>query len=126
MVAGLPGTGIGGMFYLMSAFLMPFKELIKTFRGHSNKRRWKLVGSQTGLALGIMGGFWITGFLLDFMLRGVIQNNINTLPHFLRKIFMVKSMALSIITLSSVLIGMEMVDIIIRKKLLSLRPKNSF
>ena len=125
MVAGLPGTGIGGMFYLLSAFLMPFKELIKTLRGHSNKRRWKLVGSQTGLALGIMGGFWITGLLLDFMLRGVMQNNIHTLPHFLTKIFMVKSLALSIITLSSVLIGMEMVDIMIRRKPLSLRPENS-
>ena len=33
MTAGMPGTGIGGLFYLLSALLMPLREL------------WRLVAS---------------------------------------------------------------------------------
>jgi hypothetical protein len=41
MNAGLPGTGIGGVFYLVSALFMPFFELFKTLRGESNLERWR-------------------------------------------------------------------------------------
>ena len=121
MVAGLPGTGIGGMFYLLSALLMPLKELINTFCGRSNKSRWKLVGSQTGLALGIIAGFWLTGLLLGFMLRGVVQNN----PFHMSKIFMVHPMFLSIATLFGVLVGVQILDIIIGRKLIFFRRRST-
>ncbi|MBK6739274.1 MAG: hypothetical protein IPG64_16070 [Haliea sp.] len=68
MTAGLPGTGIGCLFYLISALCMPFIEVYMTCRGRSSRQRWKLVATQFGFALGIAGGFWVTGWCLSRIL----------------------------------------------------------
>ena len=52
--AGLPGTGLGGLFYLLLAFWMPLAELPRTMRGQSSRARWRSVGAQFGLACGIV------------------------------------------------------------------------
>lgn len=54
MNAGLPGTGLGGLFYLLLALVMPFVELVQTVRGRSSRERWRLVLTQLGVALGII------------------------------------------------------------------------
>jgi hypothetical protein len=54
--AGLPGTGIGGFFYLLMAGLMPFWELYLTLTGRSSWARWKLVFRQLFIAGGILVG----------------------------------------------------------------------
>jgi hypothetical protein len=64
MNAGLPGTGIGGIFYLLSALWMPFHELYKTFRNKRQPQRLRLILVQSGMALGIIAGIWLTGWLL--------------------------------------------------------------
>lgn len=69
MTAGLPGTGIGGVFYLLSALLMPLVELVKTLRGQSSWRRWVLVIRQLALASGIVAGMWMLGILLGLLLE---------------------------------------------------------
>lgn len=69
MTAGLPGTGIGGVFYLLSALLMPLVELVKTLRGQSSGRRWLLVIRQLALASGIVVGMWMLGILLGLLLE---------------------------------------------------------
>lgn len=51
--AGLPGTGLGGLFYLVLAFAMPLVELPRTLRGRSSRARWHRIGSQVALAGGI-------------------------------------------------------------------------
>ena len=51
MNVGLPGTGIGGLFYLLSAFLILLYELLMTMRGKSNMKRWKIVGEQIGITI---------------------------------------------------------------------------
>ena len=51
--AGLPGTGLGGLFYLLLAFWMPVAELVATVRGRSSLERWRLVGAQFALACAI-------------------------------------------------------------------------
>ena len=68
MVAGLPGTGIGGIFYLLSAVCMPTREIPRLIRGKSSFRRWKLIMKQWGLSSGIMIGFWITGCVLAMII----------------------------------------------------------
>jgi hypothetical protein len=68
MNAGLPGTGIGGVFYLLSALWMPFHELYKTFRKKNQPQRMRLIFSQVSLALGIIAGIWLTGWLLGELL----------------------------------------------------------
>lgn len=52
--AGLPGTGLGGLFYLLLAFWMPLAELPRTLRGQSSRTRWRRIGTQFGLACGIV------------------------------------------------------------------------
>ena len=49
MTAGLPGTGIGGMFYLISALATPLWEAYLRVRGR-RARGWGLVVAQTAIA----------------------------------------------------------------------------
>ena len=68
MVAGLPGTGIGGIFYLMTAICMPIRELPRLMRGKSSLRRWRFILKQWGMTGGIIFGFWITGWVLTLII----------------------------------------------------------
>jgi hypothetical protein len=58
--AGLPGTGLGGLFYLLLAFWMPLAELPRTLRGQSSRARWRRIGTQFGLAAGIVAALAVT------------------------------------------------------------------
>lgn len=69
MNAGLPGTGLGGLFYLVLALLMPVRELYLTARGRSSRQRWRLVLQQLLIAAAILTALGITGTLL----RGVLH-----------------------------------------------------
>ncbi len=69
MTAGLPGTGIGGVFYLLSALVMPFYEVVKTVQGQSSWLRWVLVVKQLAMAAGIIGGMWALGVVLGMLLE---------------------------------------------------------
>lgn len=59
--AGLPGTGLGGLFYLLLAFWMPLAELPRTLRGESSRERWRRIGTQVALAGGIVAALSVTG-----------------------------------------------------------------
>lgn len=52
--AGLPGTGIGGLFYILLALSMPFVEASRALRSRSGPRRWQQVFTQFTLACGIL------------------------------------------------------------------------
>jgi hypothetical protein len=64
MVAGLPGTGIGGIYYILLAFIMPFWELVRLLRGQSSLKRWIMILKQVTNAAGILGGVYLTGWIL--------------------------------------------------------------
>lgn len=46
MSAGLPGLGLGGLFFIFSALLAPFRQLWRTFRGRSRAGDWATIGRQ--------------------------------------------------------------------------------
>jgi hypothetical protein len=50
VAAGLPGTGIGGLFFILSAFFMVVVELQRTLRGKSSRARWRIVGRHAAVA----------------------------------------------------------------------------
>jgi hypothetical protein len=50
MPVGIPGIGIGGLFYVISALLMVVLELYRTIRGKSSLARWRVVGRQAAIA----------------------------------------------------------------------------
>ncbi len=51
MSAGLPGLGLGGLFFIFSALLAPFRELWRTLRGRTRPGEWRVVGRQFAQAV---------------------------------------------------------------------------
>jgi hypothetical protein len=64
VTAGLPGTGIGGIFYLISALLMPFREAFRFLVGRGDRARGQMALQQGGLAVIIVGAIWVTGIVM--------------------------------------------------------------
>lgn len=54
MFAGLPGIGVGTLFYVLTALWMPFPEVARLVRGDSSLARWRVIGVQVGYALSII------------------------------------------------------------------------
>jgi hypothetical protein len=66
MTVGLPGSGIGGLFYLFSALCMPLAAVARRLR--SREGSWRPVWRQWLLALGIVVGLGVTAWLLGVTL----------------------------------------------------------
>ena len=62
MAAGMPGTGIGGLFYALLALLMPIKQLFARTRRTAPEVRWRAVGVQLGLLVGILAAMAATAW----------------------------------------------------------------
>lgn len=71
MTAGVPGTGIGGLFYLAAALWLPVRAIIRQMRGVPAS--WRTILGNAGLALGILAGIWGTGLLLGWMLAPAVR-----------------------------------------------------
>ena len=67
MTVGLPGAGIGGLFYLASTILLPLRSLLRRWRGHADTVAWRHHAHHLMMATGIVGGLWLTGWLLAFI-----------------------------------------------------------
>jgi hypothetical protein len=68
---GMPGVGLGGIFYVVAALAMPFVESGRALRArltgaprHHASRRWGLVLRQAALAVGVLGGAWAMGLAI--------------------------------------------------------------
>ncbi len=69
MSVGIPGTGIGGLFYLISGLLIPAREIVaSTTKKQRDAKVWRLIVRQTCLVIGILAGIWITGWTLGWLL----------------------------------------------------------
>lgn len=65
MFTGLPGTGIGGLFYLVTVVpTMVVVEIGRTLSGRGNIRRARFVFHQALLSMAIIGMYLATGVLL--------------------------------------------------------------
>ncbi len=69
MIAGLPGVGLAGLFFLLNALMMPIVQVWRTVRGRADSRAWRPVLIQFTLAAGIVGSvalaFWSLGHSID-------------------------------------------------------------
>ncbi len=54
MFAGLPGIGVGTLFYILISFSMPFRELPRVFQGTSSLATWKNILRQMFYSVGII------------------------------------------------------------------------
>ena len=59
MAAGLPGLGLGGLFFIVSALLAPVGELWRTVRGRSSIAAWRHVGRQFGQAVAMLAAVYL-------------------------------------------------------------------
>ena len=60
MSAGLPGLGLGGLFFILSALLAPFPELWRTLRGRSDLAAWRAIGRQFAQAAAMVAAIDLT------------------------------------------------------------------
>ncbi len=56
MNIGLPGAGVGGLYYLACTCFMPIKEVYLSLTKAEHKFRYRLVATQLGIASGIVLG----------------------------------------------------------------------
>jgi hypothetical protein len=68
MTVGLPGAGIGGLFYLAATLLLPIRSLLERRRNRAPAVSWRGQWHSVLIALGIMGGLWLTGWLLALVI----------------------------------------------------------
>lgn len=63
--AGLPGTGIGGLFYVLLALSMPFVELLRAADGRCDPGRRRQALTQFAMACGVLAalGGTVAAFL---------------------------------------------------------------
>jgi hypothetical protein len=66
MNAGIPGAGIGGLFYLANALLLPLRGLWRRLRGELVA--WRPLFEQWLMGAGVLFGIWLTGWLLGLWL----------------------------------------------------------
>jgi hypothetical protein len=71
MNIGTPGSGLGGLFYLISALIMLPTELWTTVKGKSSRQRWMLVVTQIGMGLGMIGTTLLTVWIIGLIFPGV-------------------------------------------------------
>ncbi len=65
MTAGLPGTGIGGLYYLLLVLWMPCREFYLLCCGRSSARRWRAISVYVAMALCIIVTMWGEVWLLS-------------------------------------------------------------
>ena len=70
MFAGLPGIGVGTLFYVLIALWMPIREIAFVVRGTSTWARWRLIATQLVFASGIVASVAAADQLLLWMLGG--------------------------------------------------------
>lgn len=64
-MAGLPGTGLGGIFYALLIIWMTVREAWLAVRGSSSAARWIKIGRFGALLGGIVAALWGEGLLLQ-------------------------------------------------------------
>ena len=67
MTVGLPGAGIGGLFYLASTLLLPARSLLRRVRGRPDQAPWRRQLHSVLIAAGIIVALWLAGWLLGLV-----------------------------------------------------------
>ena len=110
MIAGLPGTGAGGFFYMLTALWMPFRETGRALRGQSSGARWSVIGLQGALALGVIASAWTTSWLLALVIPS------SWLAHRSGNLLRIAPIILQAATLSMVFVGVHTLRLLTRTR----------
>jgi hypothetical protein len=105
MTAGLPGTGIGGLFYLLAALCLPLRFAWLRARGQRDRRHRVFVIRQLAMSMSMLAAVWLTGALLGLW---------RPLPRVLTVAPIVAPIVVTAGTLVAILIAVELGRLIIR------------
>src|SRR6266566_6590087 len=111
MTVGVPGTGIGGMFYLVSALAMPLRQAYRWARRRPSFAGWRVVAGQTVMAAAILAAIWATGWLVGIAITA--SSRLLAPPHVLAgahpgSVLRTAALVLSAATLAAVLLGVAL------------------
>ena len=116
MTAGLPGVGIGGIFYLASAIMMPVRSLWAVLTGRPHEARWRVSLRQAAIAGGILGALWITGLALGWIIATAFPHALTadvagSTPTHVRNVVRTSALLLSFGTLAAVLTFVQLLRV---------------
>jgi hypothetical protein len=77
MFAGLPGIGVGTLFYVLIALCMPVVELANVVRGTSSLARWRRILRQWFHAVSIVASIMVAERVLLFILGQAGPESLN-------------------------------------------------
>lgn len=66
-MAGVPGTGLGGIFYVLLVLWMIVRESWLAIRGRTRRSRWKTIARLGGFSTAILTLLWLEGWLLKWV-----------------------------------------------------------
>jgi hypothetical protein len=112
MTPGVPGAGIGGLFYLASTLLLPFRSLMRRLRGKPDPVSSRQMRHNVAMAGGVVAGLWVVGWLLAFIVPDEMVNTPSggTVP--MRTILPVATFATAVATLLLVLGTVEIARLV--------------
>lgn len=119
MTVGIPGVGLGGIFYLVSAMLMPVHQLGRVLRGRESAR-WPLVRRQCAIACAILGALWLTGWALGLLVAAMPRSVLGAAhaslatPH-VHNLLRTGALVLSLGTLALVLVLVQICRLVVRR-----------
>ncbi len=67
MVAGLPGAGLGGLYYLGSILVMWAREAIRFVTGKRNRAKSAIARETVLILAGVLVSLWLNGLAVQFL-----------------------------------------------------------
>jgi tetratricopeptide (TPR) repeat protein len=116
MTPGIPGTGIGGLFYMFSAMALPLREAYRRLSHGVAAARWRVIGLQQLLAAGILGGIWTTGWLLGLVVSTARAHWVIGTATPAHNVWRTATFALSFATLTIVISTVELMGLWYRRR----------
>jgi tetratricopeptide (TPR) repeat protein len=116
MTPGIPGTGIGGLFYMLSAAALPLREGYRRVWKGVAGARWRVIALQQVLAAGILGGMWTTGWLLGVLVGTAHAHIVVGAATVSHNVWRTAAFALSLATLIAVVCTVELMGLWFRHR----------
>jgi hypothetical protein len=112
MTPGVPGAGIGGLFYLASTLLLPFRSLKRRLMGQPDPVSSRQIWHNVAMAGGVVAALWMVGWLLAFIVPDEMVNKAagGTIP--VRTVLPVATFTMGVATLLLVLGTVEIARLI--------------
>ena len=119
MFAGLPGIGVGTLFYVLAGLCMPLLELVQVARGTSSVARWRVIARQFCFAVSVIVSIMAAERLLMWILGETEHQSMNPARILNQELstrapesILAAPMAAALLLLAGVLLAVELLRIV--------------